>query len=81
MAANSCPAAFERDIAGELAAKLYLSQTNLSNIENGKTRPTMKNIFKIRGILGCSMIDFFEDGISMKEMGEALRWYRKFRRA
>ncbi len=66
---------------GELAERLGLSQTNLSNIENGKTRPTLKNLFKIRSILSCSMVDFFEDSLSMKEMAHAIRLYRKARRA
>ncbi len=66
---------------GELAKKLGLSQTNLSNIERGRTKATLKNLFKIRRILKCAMIEFFEDGLSMQEMARAIRLYRKEKRA
>lgn len=43
----------------DLANMLNLSQTNLSNIENGKTAVTLQNLFKIRTALKCKMCDFF----------------------
>lgn len=45
----------------DLADMLGLSQTNLSNIENGKTAVTLQNLFKIRTALKCRMCDFFDE--------------------
>ena len=44
-----------------MAAMLGLSQTNLSNMESGRTAITTQNLFKMREIMGCSMADFFVD--------------------
>ncbi|MBQ9763013.1 MAG: helix-turn-helix transcriptional regulator [Phascolarctobacterium sp.] len=44
-----------------MAAMLGLSQTNLSNMESGRTAITTQNLFKIREIMGCRMADFFVD--------------------
>ena len=43
----------------ELADKLEISQTNMSNIERGRTGVTIQNLLKMRKILGCNMNDFF----------------------
>ena len=45
----------------QLAALIGISQTNLSNIERGRTGITLQNLFKIREALQCSMTDFFSD--------------------
>ena len=45
----------------ELAKMIELSQTNLSNIERGRTGVTLQNLFKIQEVLGCRMADFFAD--------------------
>ena len=45
----------------KMAELLELSQTNLSNMESGRTAITMQNIFKMREILGCKVADFFVD--------------------
>lgn len=45
----------------DLAKALGISQTNLSNIEQGRTGATLSNLFKIKEILGCSICDFFEE--------------------
>ena len=44
-----------------LAEKIGISQTNLSNIERGRTAVTLQNLLKIRAVLGCKMADFFVD--------------------
>ena len=44
-----------------MAAMLGLSQTNLSNMESGRTAITTQNLFKMREIMGCRMADFFVD--------------------
>ena len=43
----------------ELAEKIGISQTNMSNIERGRTGITLDNLLKIRAVLGCKMADFF----------------------
>lgn len=48
----------------QLAALIGISQTNLSNIERGRTGITLQNLFKIREALQCSMTDFFSDNDS-----------------
>ena len=44
-----------------LAQAIGLSQTNLSNMESGRTAITMQNLFKIQKVLDCNMRDFFID--------------------
>ena len=44
-----------------MAEMIGLSQTNLSNMEAGRTAITLQNIFKMREVLGCKMADFFVD--------------------
>lgn len=44
-----------------LAERIGISQTNLSNIERGRTAVTLQNLLKIRAVLGCKMADFFVD--------------------
>ena len=57
----------------DMAEAIGLSQTNLSNIESGRTAITIQNLFKIRKILGCKMADFFVDfdGEVSAEQGSA----------
>ena len=45
----------------DMAEKIGLSQTNLSNMESGRTATTIQNLFKMREVLGCKMSDFFID--------------------
>ena len=45
----------------KMAEMLGLSQTNLSNMESGRTTITTQNLFKMQGILNCKMADFFVD--------------------
>ncbi len=45
----------------KMAEMLDLSQTNLSNMESGRTTITTQNLFKMRVILECNMADFFVD--------------------
>ena len=45
----------------KMAELLGLSQTNLSNMESGRTAITTQNLFKMQGILNCKMADFFVD--------------------
>lgn len=44
-----------------MAELIGVSQTNLSNIESGRTAMTIQNLFKIREVLKCRMSDFFVD--------------------
>ena len=45
----------------DMAEAIGLSQTNLSNMESGRTAITTQNLFKMREVLGCKMRDFFVD--------------------
>ena len=45
----------------KMAEGIGTSQTNLSNMEAGRTAITIQNLFKIQKILGCKMSDFFVD--------------------
>ena len=44
-----------------MAEEIGVSQTNLSNMESGRTAITIQNLFKIQKVLGCRMADFFVD--------------------
>ena len=44
-----------------VAQKIGICQTALSNIEAGRSHITLKNLFKLRVVLGCDMADFFGD--------------------
>ena len=44
-----------------LAEQIGMSQTNLSNLENGRTAFTLANLLRIKEVLGCKMADFFVD--------------------
>ena len=45
----------------DMAKEIGVSQTNLSNMEAGRTAITVQNLFKIQKVLGCKMRDFFVD--------------------
>lgn len=60
----------------QMARLLGLSQTNLSNMESGRTAITTQNLFKMQEVLGCKMSEFFVDfdgeaGQASKNVGEA----------
>ena len=42
-----------------MAEEIGVSQTNLSNMEAGRTAITIQNLFKIKKVLNCRMADFF----------------------
>ena len=44
-----------------MAELIGLSQTNLSNMEAGRTAITTQNLFKMSEILECKMADFFTE--------------------
>lgn len=45
----------------DMAKAIGVSQTNLSNMEAGRTAITIQNLFKIQKVFGCKMKDFFVD--------------------
>ena len=45
----------------DMANAIGTSQTNMSNMEAGRTAITVQNLFKIQKVLGCKMADFFVD--------------------
>ncbi len=48
-------------LQGEAAKRIGVSQAYLSNIESGRNHITLRNLFKLQEVLGCSMCDFFKD--------------------
>jgi len=54
-----------------MANKIGMSQTNLSNIESGRTTATIPVLFKIQKVLGCKMADFFVDFDGAEEQDSA----------
>ena len=45
----------------KMAQEIGTSQTNMSNMEAGRTAITVQHLFKIQKVLGCKMKDFFVD--------------------
>ena len=45
----------------KMAEEIGVSQTNLSNMEAGRTAINIQNLFKIQKVLNCKMADFFVD--------------------
>ena len=45
----------------DLANAIDMSQTNLSNVESGRTASTVQVLIKISRVLNCRMADFFVD--------------------
>ncbi len=76
----------------ELAEKIGVSQTNMSNIETGRTSATLVNLFKIKDVLNCKMADFFTEcdaeevaeiplqNFSMEELQEAAKLLQMLRK-
>ena len=54
-----------------MANRIGMSQTNLSNIESGRTTATIPVLFKIQKVLGCQMADFFTDFDGVEEQDSA----------
>ena len=53
-----------------MAEQIGMSQTNLSNLETGRTAITLTNLFKIKEVLGCKMRDFFVDSDAKQDGSE-----------
>ena len=51
----------------ELAEAIGMSQTNLSNVESGRTASTIQVLLKIRKVLNCKLADFFADIDNVQE--------------
>ena len=45
----------------KMADEIGVSQTNLSNMEAGRTAITIQNLFKNQKVLNCKMAEFFVD--------------------
>ena len=45
----------------ELAKRMGISQTHMSNIESGRSNITLENLFAIHDVLNVSMASFFVD--------------------
>ena len=51
----------------ELAKRMGISQTHMSNIESGRNNVTVDNLYKLHEILECPMSSFFVDIDGKKE--------------
>ncbi len=71
----------------EFAHLLGIKQPTICLIERGYAHATLKLLFKIHELFGCSMCDFFEDekplqnDISLEEIVEALRLIKQMKLA
>ncbi len=71
----------------EFARLLGIKQPTICLIERGGAHATLKLLFKIHELFGCSMRDFFDDekplenDISLKEIVEAMRLLKKLKLA
>lgn len=77
----------------DLAKAIGVTQTHLSNIENGRAGLTMANLIKLHEELGCPISSFFVDiegksesglglglgNISLEELTEVLNLLKKSR--
>ncbi len=69
----------------EFAKRLGIVQAGLSAMEHGKQPTTLKRLFQISDVLGCSMRDFFEDekptetNINLEEVVQALQIVKKIK--
>ena len=50
-----------------LAKKLCISQTHLSNIENGRVGVTLLHLIKIKELFECPIEYFFEENVCKKQ--------------
>jgi transcriptional regulator with XRE-family HTH domain len=55
----------------ELAQRMEISQTHMSNIESGRNNVTLENLFKLHEILECPMSSFFVDIDGKEEVKDA----------
>ena len=54
----------------ELAKRMGISQTHMSNIESGRNNVTVDNLYKLHEILECPMSSFFLDIDGKEEVKE-----------
>ncbi len=54
-----------------LAEAWGIIQTNLSNIDNGRTAAILKNLFKACELSGCTMADFFDEELPQRRAAGA----------
>ncbi len=71
----------------EFARRLGIVQAGLSAMEHGKQPTTLKRLFQMSDVLGCSMREFFEDekpaknDISLEDVVEAMQIVKKIKLA
>ncbi len=71
----------------EFAKRLGIVQAGLSAMEHGKNPTTLRRLFQMSDVLGCSMREFFEEekpvesGISIEEVVEAMQIVKKIKLA
>lgn len=62
----------------ELAEVLGISQTHLSNVENGRTMLGLEGLLKVKRYLGCTLDDLLDPEMSSatKETGKKVKRYK-----
>lgn len=62
----------------ELAEVLGVSQTHLSNVENGRTMLGLEGLLKVKRYLGCTLDDLLDPEMSSatKETGKKVKRYK-----
>lgn len=62
----------------ELAEVLGVSQTHLSNVENGRTMLGLEGFLKVKRYLGCTLDDLLDPEMSSvtKEKGKKVKRYK-----
>ncbi len=69
----------------EFAKRLGIVQAGLSAMEHGKQPTTIRRLFQMSDVLGCSMRDFFEEekpaknDINLEEVIQALQIVKKIK--
>lgn len=62
----------------ELAQELGISQTHLSNVENGRTMLSIESLLKVKRFLGCTLDDLLDPEMTgtTKETGKKVKRYK-----
>ena len=68
----------QKELAQELAQELGISQTHLSNVENGRTMLSIESLLKVKRFLGCTLDDLLDPEMTgtTKEKGRKVERYK-----
>ncbi|WP_455655338.1 helix-turn-helix domain-containing protein [Phascolarctobacterium sp.] len=66
----------KRITQSDLARQLGLSQTHLSNAENGRVMLSLKALLRVKEILGCTLDELIDTGTGKKKKPRRYRLVR-----